>query len=603
MACRLSPSGTRLVTIGATDWLQLWDVERGQLLVEMKAAQNGPSEPAIHQRIAWSGDGKYLAAIDFQGDVQLLDAATGKIVSTQTGENVSGAQRLIFGPDHKTLLVARRGKMPAIDVTTGKTLREFDIGENTPTHLVLRRGGTILDAFSGRSGHFRWRWADAVFEDQGRATYLDYFSPGEFHVDGTYFNGDSRIINYRTDPDTLHQITTNDKKVSALARSADNQLIAAGHEDGEVTMWTTKDKTLTTRWQALPGEVNFISLSQDGEIAAVASRSSNPANMSANRVTLWKRQGAQYQELFPDQDHKAGINWLFFSNDQRRLISASGDHMLGIWDLDKRERIVSLEYHGRTTYSPATNCVSLYRVNPNGRHIQLHDFSDPQQVKMLADFEGSPDNALSPDGKTLATCTIVKLDGTNRRPTTLTLYDVQGKAPARQIEVGNWNFYTVQWSPNSEMLVTGNGGMIVVWDAQSGAKLLQADSNVGPHVLGFSSDSKLLFGFVDDGRQLQKSQFLVYDIATQKRVHQIVLPSRCFSIAACKDARRVLLGCEDGTLRVYDLATAKLMKEISLHSHSIRAIALSSDERQFATGHDDSAIFLWDAKLLPTLDN
>jgi WD40 repeat protein len=597
---RLSPDGTRLVVMSVGNSLRLFDVEDGHLIRELKTPIHGQCE----QRISWSSNGKLLAVIDVQGDVHILDGVSGKTLSTFTGAKVAGALLVRFGPDDRTLLVARPGKMPAIDITNGKTLREFDLGQHTPAVVVMRREGTTLDIFTTDKKQFRWKWADASFEAEGRAHYLDFFKPSEFHVDGSLFNGDGRIINYRTGPhDALHQITTNDKQVRSLARSADNQWIAAGHEDGEITLWSTQDKTLAARWQAFDSQVGYVSLSQDGQVAAAAPLSATNIRTAGNRAKIWKKHGQKYQEHLPDNGHRASINWLSYSNDLRQLISASSDHTLGVWDLEKRERIESFEYRDHASYCPESHRLSFYRWNPEGRFIHLCNLNDQEPLKNKKDFLGFYGNSLSPDGKTLSVRSYDSRSMQYKYPLSLTLWDVFGQLPAREIEIGNTAMHGPRWSPDSTMLATGNDLQIAIWNAQQGKQLLKAE--LSPHVLNvlcFTPDSKHLLGIVEQRPQHKKSKLQVWNIASQQLAHEIEVPVRCYSVAVLKDNRRVLLGGIDGTLRVYDLTTEKLLKEIPLYPQLMRAVAISPDEQQFATGHEDSAIFLWDAKILPKLE-
>ena len=49
------------------------------------------------------------------------------------------------------------------------------------------------------------------------------------------------------------------------------------------------------------------------------------------------------------------------------------------------------------------------------------------------------------------------------------------------------------------------------------------------------------------------------------------------------------------TVRIYDLESKKLLKELAAHEDAVNAVAYSANGQWLATGSDDRAIHLWDA--------
>src|SRR5438552_15161117 len=95
----LSPNGTLLAT--AHGWSQtagearIWDVKTGKARFVFR-------EPRGVRSVAFSPDGKLLAAGDFSNLIKLHDVATGKLVTVLRG-HTGGVNSLVFSKDGKRL--------------------------------------------------------------------------------------------------------------------------------------------------------------------------------------------------------------------------------------------------------------------------------------------------------------------------------------------------------------------------------------------------------------------------------------------------------------------------------------------------------------------
>jgi WD40 repeat protein/tRNA A-37 threonylcarbamoyl transferase component Bud32 len=61
------------------------------------------------------------------------------------------------------------------------------------------------------------------------------------------------------------------------------------------------------------------------------------------------------------------------------------------------------------------------------------------------------------------------------------------------------------------------------------------------------------------------------------------------------DGRRLLSAGADGTARIWDVATGRLIKALDHHGTEVNAAVFSPDESRVATGSDDGLVRLWDA--------
>jgi RNA polymerase sigma factor (sigma-70 family) len=155
-AVTFSADGQRAAAGDENGTVKLWDLTglwrkrplaRAELLtltdpavrprtVEPKGKEPDPDGdlfPAAVQALAFSPDGKMLAAVQNKGQVRVWEAATGKERMRAGGNRpethmIPWAKALVFAPHGKRLAVADRAGLRLFDVPTGKELLAFSFG-------------------------------------------------------------------------------------------------------------------------------------------------------------------------------------------------------------------------------------------------------------------------------------------------------------------------------------------------------------------------------------------------------------------------------------------------------------------------------------------
>jgi RNA polymerase sigma factor (sigma-70 family) len=131
-AVAFSPDGKTLAMGGTSPrvkggcFLKLWDVQKEKLIggtKETKEADGGSGFPEAVTSLAFSPDGKLLAAGCADGKLRLFDGRTGELTKVWD-DDVARAWWVVFSPDGNTLVSQSQDKTVKVwDVQTAKVLR------------------------------------------------------------------------------------------------------------------------------------------------------------------------------------------------------------------------------------------------------------------------------------------------------------------------------------------------------------------------------------------------------------------------------------------------------------------------------------------------
>ncbi len=193
------------------------------------------------------------------------------------------------------------------------------------------------------------------------------------------------------------------------------------------------------------------------------------------------------------------------------------------------------------------------------------------------------------------------------------------------------NVLSVAFSQDGRYVLSGGGGMIKIWDAQTGAEIRSfhakavtsvAFSPDGHNVLSGSEGTAKLtdiqtgmtirtftgqsFGvdsvaYSSDGRYVLTGGGVntakLWDAHTGTLIRTLIGHTDWIcSVAFSADGRYALTGSRDFTAKLWDARTAREIHTFSGHSDGVSSVAFSPDGRYVLTGSHDKTAKLWDAK-------
>ena len=283
--------------------------------------------------------------------------------------------------------------------------------------------------------------------------------------------------------------------------------------------------------------------------------------------------------------HSSAINDCVYSPDGERLLSASGDQTLRLWDAKSGECLLTLAGHE----SGVNGCA----FSPDGE--RLLSASDDQTLRLwdsqsgdcllnLVGHEiGVNGCAFSPDGKRLLSA---------GADWTLRLWDAQNGDCLLTRAAHQGRVLGCAFSPGGERLLSvGDDRTLRLWDTRTGNCLLTlAGYRVGARVCAFSPDGERLLSASQDGTlRLWGAQS--GDCLLTLTGHKGEVWSCSFS----PDGERLLSASQDGTLRLWDTRSGNCLLSLSGHRGGVWGCAFLPDGERLLSVGGDRMQRLWDA--------
>ncbi|KAJ3322653.1 hypothetical protein HDV06_002867 [Boothiomyces sp. JEL0866] len=230
----------------------------------------------------------------------------------------------------------------------------------------------------------------------------------------TCVDSKTRIYNIMNDNEAtvVNSGTLTRDKVIACAISPCNTRFATGGDDGIIYMYNTNTSvSLATLYPTHMARVNDVAFSHDGSMMCSASKDGKIAiytdTVKVLALTDYKLQAKDFENLFEDdidlaEPKNIEVFSLVWTCDDSRIVCASSDFLVRVWDSKSGELLHSLKAHSRNifTLSAHPRYPDIVLSTCHGGRVVVWDVKAGKPIYHDQISDSVLSGSFSPDGET-----------------------------------------------------------------------------------------------------------------------------------------------------------------------------------------------------------
>jgi WD40 repeat protein len=518
--------------------------------------------------LAFSADGKLLAAGAEDGRVSIWEAATGRLLH-MLGRHRAEVQALAFSSVEKLLISGdREGEVWLWDAATWEKVYQVKANQVAVHALAFSPRGDL--------------WAAAGF--YGAITLWDVRRPRKV----------GELRNVRTD-DALGE-----DRYNAIAFSSDGRRLAAASSYEFRAEELSPDKMglfqqdCPDPFEMMNHPEYFLSKREEQyqqmQEAWKEQFGDNPPNMhftirdeggvsrgwrvgESGRLMVWHLPDGEREVMWELEEGPAQV--LTFSADGRMLAAIGAG--IQVWDMERKRKVPRGQFPRHWAGGAGVSSEGR-TVTAAGNECRLWEIAREQEICRLPPTAFRCLFAFSPSGDRLAL-----VPGRD----TIEIRDTATGAEVVPLTRHPCAIEGISWSAAGDQIAVTSGGTAFFWDRQSGREIGRLDRVRQP--LALSPDGGKCAFVQADGSD--EAQVVLWDRPAARRLGELEGLEPTALLFA--DVGTLVVGNKMGQIGFYDLLSRKWIRILKEPPECIRGLALSPCGRWLAAGSDDSRVRIW----------
>ncbi|PMB09006.1 hypothetical protein CEN49_07985 [Fischerella thermalis CCMEE 5273] len=573
MSVAFSPDGKLLAAGDSNGEIHLWQVADGKQLLILRGHANWVVS------LAFSPDSRTLASGSSDCTVKLWDVATGQCLHSLQ-EHGNEVWSVAFSPEGDKLVSGCDDQIIRLwSVRTGECLKIFQGHTNWVLSVAFSLDGQTL--VSGSDDNTIRLW------DVNSGECLKIFQGHSDGIRSISLSPDGQMLASSSDDQTIRlwNLSTGEcqrifrghtNQIFSVAFSPQGDILASGSHDQTVRLWDVRTGECQRIFQGHSNIVFSVAFSPGGDVLASGSRDQT--------VKLWHIPTSQCFKTF--QGHSNQILSVAFNPDGKTLASGGHDQKVRLWNVSTGQTLKTFYGHTNWVYSVAFNSQgNILGSGSADKTVKLWDVSTGQCLRTCQGHSAAVWSvAFNPDGQILVS---------GSEDQTLRLWNVRTGEVLRTLQGHNAAIWSVAFSPQGTVLASGSLDQTVrLWDAKTGECLRTLEGHRSwAWAVAFSSDGELLASTSTD-RTLR-----LWSVRTGECLRVLQVETGwLLSVAFSPDNRMLATSSQDHTIKLWDISTGECFKTLFGHSAWIWSVAFCSDNQTLVSGSEDETIRLWNVK-------
>jgi len=398
-------------------------------------------------------------------------------------------------------------------------------------------------------------------------------------------------------------------RVTVVDLSPDGKLILSGSDDQTVRLWDAETGTEKLSF-SIPDVVTAVAFSPNGEMVAAASKDrfvrvwdiatneqiaaakqkaliNDLVFLSNERMATATDEGAFLWELDAEQrntvalEHEDDVVQAIAASSDGSVVVTVDDLGLHVWDAASGERTSELEIdEGANTVAIAGNLVAVGCFDKVIRIFAMGEEEPQQELSGHAD----PVTAIqfAADGAQLVSSSL---------DMTLRVWRVEDGATLEELQ--GHDGQVLDLACRGDRIISGSADRTIrKWDLVGGGAVLTLRGDSDPlSGVAFDPQSGRLAAASNNHGEIR-----LFDVGRGIQTFEIKETGvPLSSVAFSPDGKWIVAGGEGvGVGRIHNAETGELLQSLKGHAVSIQAVAVSADSKRVATASDDGTVRLWE---------
>jgi WD40 repeat protein len=557
-----NPDSRLLATASEDRTAKVWEIDKGTRSDEYYAKElltlSGHSDPVTS--VAWSPNGSRVATGSWDHTARVWDRYTNKeliVLSDHSGAVTSVA----WNPDGKWLATASENDTLKVwDIEMGQELLTLGGSGKSLSHVAWSPDGACVATVN----------EDDIVNVWDTSTGKEVLTFGGYG--GVAWSPDGRKLATASNNNTakLWEAATGRAfltlrghldSVTGVAVTSDGRRAISSSEDRMLRVWDLRTGGMVLAFVAHSGSVKGVATATERDIVNTAIGSDPRAQDLAERWNL-------------REDVEMGV-------ERRRVISASEDHLVKIWDLESGLEVRTLVGHSDSVNGLSVSQDDKRVISVSDRTLKVWNLATGQNTSTVIRQPSVINGvAMCPDGRRAISAA---------KDSTLKIWDLEANQNLHKLIGHSGMVKCVAVSPEKRLAVTASvDKTLKVWNVETGEEEYSLSGHArSVNCVAISFDGQLLISASDD------QTLKVWDVNTRSVVRTISHSDTFCSVSFSFDGKYAISASSE-TLIVWSLVTTEKLRELRCHSGRVCSVAVMPDARHAISASSDQTLIEWD---------